>query len=76
MTHPESSSTSSEQGIPSSSDLHLPIAHRKGVRFCTQHPIANFVSYDQLSPKSKAFALSLSSIFISRNVSEVLSSKH
>lgn len=73
----ESSSTSLEQGIPpSSSDLHLSIAHRKGVRTLTQHPIANFVSYDQLSSKSKAFALSLFTISIPCNVSEALSQKH
>lgn len=30
-------------------DLNLPIAVRKGVRNCTQHPISHFVSYSKLS---------------------------
>ena len=30
-------------------DLDMPIALRKGVRSCTQHPISNFISYNKLS---------------------------
>ena len=40
-------------------DLNLPIAVRKGVRFCTQHPIGKFVSYDRLSPNHRAFVTTL-----------------
>ena len=29
-------------------DLDIPIAHRKGVRSCTQYPISQFVSYENL----------------------------
>ena len=36
-------------------DLDLPIAVRKGVRSCTQHPIRKFVSYDILSLNYRAF---------------------
>ena len=32
------------------SDVDMPIALRKGTRSCTQHPIANFISYTKLSP--------------------------
>ena len=31
-------------------DVDVPIALRKGVRSCTNHPIGNFVNYDSLSP--------------------------
>ncbi|KAK3034107.1 hypothetical protein RJ639_034087 [Escallonia herrerae] len=36
-------------------DLDIPIAQRKGVRSCTQHPISHIVSYDNLSPRYQAF---------------------
>ena len=36
-------------------DLDLPIALRKGVRSCTQHPISHYVSYDCLSLVARAF---------------------
>ena len=39
----------------SSNDLDLPIAHQKGTRTCTKHPLFNFVSYSHLSPSYKAF---------------------
>lgn len=45
-------------------DSHPPIIVKKGVRSCTQHPIANHVSYDSLSPEFKAFSTSLSSVSI------------
>jgi hypothetical protein len=51
--------------IDSNSDTdNLPIALRKGVRSCTQHPISQFVSYDRLSFSYHAFVSSLSSISI------------
>ena len=65
---PTNSSSSSETPVPHAdmpSD-DLPIALRKGKQTCTQHPIANFVSYDRLSPSLHSFACSLSSISIPR----------
>ncbi|KAG6483737.1 hypothetical protein ZIOFF_060391 [Zingiber officinale] len=41
-------------------ELNLPIAVRKGVRSCTQHPISNHVSYSRLSPSYHAFVSQLS----------------
>ena len=48
-------------------DLHLPIALRKGIHTCTQHPISHFVSYDRLSPSFHAFALLVASESIPRS---------
>ncbi|KAG6525257.1 hypothetical protein ZIOFF_015211 [Zingiber officinale] len=41
-------------------ELNLPVAIRKGVRSCTQHPISNYVSYSRLSPSYHAFVSQLS----------------
>ncbi|KAG6520064.1 hypothetical protein ZIOFF_017094 [Zingiber officinale] len=41
-------------------ELDLPVAVRKGVRSCTQHPISNHVSYSRLSPLYHAFVSQLS----------------
>ncbi|KAG6513861.1 hypothetical protein ZIOFF_024198 [Zingiber officinale] len=41
-------------------ELDLPVAVRKGVRSCTQHPISNHVSYSRLSPSYHAFVSQLS----------------
>ncbi|KAG6486177.1 hypothetical protein ZIOFF_054747 [Zingiber officinale] len=41
-------------------ELNLPIAVRKGVRSCTQHPISNHVSYSRLSPSYHVFVSQLS----------------
>src|SRR6202034_3622440 len=71
---PDSSANSSgnvtspvEPPLNNFDDLHLPIALRKGVRACTQHPISQFVSYDRLSPSYHAFVSCLSSISIPQN---------
>ncbi|KAF3772145.1 Retrovirus-related Pol polyprotein from transposon TNT 1-94 [Nymphaea thermarum] len=48
----------------------LPIALRKGVRSCTQHPIGNFVSYSRLSTDYKCFVSSLAVVVIPRNAIE------
>ena len=53
-------------------DLDIPIAHRKGVRTCTQHPISQFVSYSRLSPSYRAFVSSLSSISIPQHWQEAI----
>ncbi|KAG6487993.1 hypothetical protein ZIOFF_056751 [Zingiber officinale] len=45
-------------------ELNLPVAVRKGVRSCTQHPISNYVSYSRLSPSYHAFVSQLSNLAI------------
>ncbi|CAL5335650.1 unnamed protein product [Camellia sinensis] len=50
--------------------LNMPIAWRKGVRSCTQHPIGNFISYDRLSPSFRAFTSSITEIPIPQNIQE------
>ncbi|KAL8146638.1 hypothetical protein AgCh_004390 [Apium graveolens] len=52
--------------------LNLPIAIRKGVRSCTNHPISNFVSYNTLSPSSLAHVTSLSSVSVPRTWQDAL----
>ena len=52
--------------------LNMPIAWRKGVRTCTQHPIGNFISYDKLSPTFRAFTSSITDIQIPQNIQEAL----
>lgn len=56
------------QHQPSTEDIHVLIAIRKGERACTQHPISKFVSYDKLSPSFAAFTTTLTSIEIPRNI--------
>jgi len=48
--------------------LYLPIALRKGTRFCTKHFIANYLSYENLSPQFRAFTASLDSTVIPKNI--------
>jgi len=55
-----------------SDDLTKPIAQRKGVRSCTQHPISYFVSYERLSSSYKAFTTSLDSIQMPKDIQEAL----
>lgn len=62
-----------ESGTPCSMlDSDIPIALRKGVRSCTQHPISQFVSYSNLSPFFRAFTSNISSVFIPRTVEEAM----
>jgi hypothetical protein len=49
-----------------------PIAIRKGVRSCTQHPISHYVSYNHLSPSYRAFVASISAITVPQNWREAL----
>ncbi|OIT33138.1 putative mitochondrial protein, partial [Nicotiana attenuata] len=68
--------------VPSSPDLpppdppenfDLPIALRKGIRTCkSTYSIANFVSYNHLSPASRSLIVSLDSISIPKTVKEAL----
>ncbi|RVX10668.1 Retrovirus-related Pol polyprotein from transposon TNT 1-94 [Vitis vinifera] len=53
-------------------DLDQPIALRKGVRSCTQHPINNHVSYGKLSQNFQAFITSLEDDRIPSNIQEAL----
>jgi len=62
---------SSQQSTPPS-DLEVPIALRKGKKFCTVNPISQFVSYDRHNPSFCQFALSLSSIFIRGSYEEAI----
>ena len=48
------------------------IAVRKGKRQCTRHPLANFVSFDNLSPIFHAFVSTLNSIEMPKIVQEPL----
>ncbi|KAA0065411.1 Retrovirus-related Pol polyprotein from transposon TNT 1-94 [Cucumis melo var. makuwa] len=48
--------------------LDFPIALRKGTRFCTEHSIANFVSYKNLSSRFRAFTANLDSTTIPKNI--------
>lgn len=53
-------------------DLDIPIAIRKGVRSCTNHPIAKYMSYHKLSSEHKAFTSKISHLSIPRNIQEAL----
>ena len=51
----ESNSQPDMETSPTINDLGAPIALRKGIRNCTQHPIYHFVSLDKRSPQYKSF---------------------
>lgn len=69
---PQVSGNEISSTTPSIDDSNVPIAVRKGVRTCTQHPISNFVSYDSLSPSYRAFVSSLSSVSIPQGWKEAI----
>lgn len=50
----------------------LPIALRKGVRSCTQHPIAHVAKYDHLTPSVIALVSNLENEEIPKNIQEAL----
>ena len=52
--------------------MDVPIAFWNGVRLCTTHPIADFVSYERLSPQFRAFTANLSKVDIPRDIHEAL----
>ena len=58
------------------SNLDLPIVLRKEKRQCTQHPLSNFVSFENLSSSYRAFVSRLSSIKIPKSVQEALSDEN
>ena len=53
-------------------DLHIPIAVRKGTQTCTKHPIAQYLSYKKLSHSHRAFTSKISHLFVPRNIQEAL----
>ena len=54
-------------------DQDQPIAVRKGVRKCTEHPISNFISFERLSPSHRAFVSELmNQIPVPQTVQEAL----
>ncbi|CAN1132933.1 Retrovirus-related Pol polyprotein from transposon TNT 1-94 [Linum perenne] len=53
-------------------DLDIPIAIRKGVRSCTQHPIGRHVGYERLSENFKVFITSLDNTKVPKNIQEAL----
>ena len=57
---------------PPVSDLHLPIALRKGTRQCTQYPIAHHVSPVRLSPSYQSLALAVLTESIPKSYIEAL----
>ena len=65
-------SSSSRNPETISNRLDEPIALRKGVRSCTQHPISKFVSYDNLSPLFHAFTTNLSRIDVPGTIEDAL----
>ena len=65
-------SSSSDNPETISDRLDEPIALKKGVRSCTQHPISKFVSYDNLSPWFHAFTTNLSRIDVPRTIEDAL----
>ena len=70
-----SESTSLEHESCSNSevdDSNLPIAIRKGVRSCTQHPLSKYVSYKNLSSVFRVFTSQLSSMEIPNTVQDAL----
>lgn len=76
--HDVSSNTSPNLGTsisepPLVNDFDLPIAVKKGVRSCVQHPMANYVFYQSLSPSYRCIAIGLSAIFVPHSVADALS---
>ena len=53
-------------------NLDIPIVIRKGIRTYTQHPLANFLSYQWLGSTYKAFTTSLSLESIPNTIKEAL----
>jgi len=54
-------------------DLDVPVALWKGVRSCTQHPIANILSYDRLSPGFRTSTVNMMSMSVPKDIHEALS---
>ena len=72
----ESNSQPDMETSPTINDLGAPIALRKGIRNCTQHPISHFVSLDKLSPQYKSFFTQVDPIQIPQTYHEALRDKN
>ncbi|XP_057749111.1 retrovirus-related Pol polyprotein from transposon RE1 isoform X1 [Arachis stenosperma] len=83
--NPEDGPTIVLQELPGKSEIvtsnnNLPIALRKETRTCTKkvlknstnHPISNYVSYQNLSQKHRAFTSKITNLFEPRNIEEAL----
>lgn len=53
-------------------DLDILIAIQNGVRGCTKHPLSNFMSYDRINNKYKAFATQLAMDSIPKYLGEAI----
>ena len=53
-------------------DLDIPVALRKGLRSCTQHPILKILAYSHLSKPMQALVSHMSEIETPNNVEEAL----
>ncbi|PKA63925.1 Retrovirus-related Pol polyprotein from transposon TNT 1-94 [Apostasia shenzhenica] len=58
--------------VPLVDDSNQPIAHRKGVRRCTGHPIERFVAYGKLLPSYRVFVSNLDSVQVPNSIQEAL----
>ena len=67
-----SSGCPSPQPSTPPSDLDVPIVFWKGKRSCTDHLIFHFIFYDRPNPSFRQFALSLSSVSISRSYEKAI----
>lgn len=56
-------------------DLDIPIAIRKSTRKCTQHPIANFISFHKIFNAHRTFLTKLHITQTPKTVQEALKSK-
>lgn len=54
-------------------ELGWPIALRKGVRTCAQHPIQRFVSYGNLSSRMQSFVVNSSQVKIPGSFQQAMS---
>lgn len=62
----------SEIGTSLEDDLGLPIALREKPRWCAQHPIQKYLSYEALSPSYRAFIANVDDVSIPKNIYEAL----
>ncbi|XP_022856635.1 uncharacterized protein LOC111377743 [Olea europaea var. sylvestris] len=71
-----SQDNSHSDSSPHESPDSRPIALRKGVRSCTNHPIYTYLSYRRLSPEYSVFVSSLNKIQVPNNIHEALEIPH
>ena len=65
-------SPSHDSLVPIVDDFDQPIARRKGIRGCTDHPIERYVAYGKLLPSYKAFVSNLDSVQVPNSIQEAL----